>query len=76
MPDPRGAGLHLVFQLSYVNSVGQTDGRSSPYFKTRFYTFIKEPRDKGTKRQRDKGTKGQKIKGQRDNRTKGQRDKE
>ena len=30
LPDPRGAGLHLTFQFSYVRSFGASDLRSSP----------------------------------------------
>ena len=28
LPDPRGPGLHLAFQFSYVRSVGRSLGRS------------------------------------------------
>ena len=47
LPDPRGAGLHLAFQFSYVRSDTQSVGRS---LRSNFgpYTFIKGQRDKGT----------------------------
>ena len=81
LPDPRGAGLHLGFQFSYVRSlvclfvcsfVRLLRSKCGPY------TFIKGQRDKGTKGQRDKWTKGQMdkgTKGQRGKGTKGQTDK-
>ena len=48
LPDPRGAGLHLAFQFSYVRTE---------------LVPTHSLRDKGTKGQRDKGKKGQRDKG-------------
>ena len=42
LPEPRGAGLHLAFQFSYVCSVARLVGRS---LRSNLgpYTFIKVP---------------------------------
>ena len=63
LPDPRGAGLHLAFQFSYL----RTDQAKFVSFDLIFLP-TQSLRDKGTEGQRDKGTKGKM--GQRDKGTK------
>ena len=74
--DPRGAGLHLAFQFSYVGSFACLLVRPSLRSNIGPYTFIKGQRDNtGTKGQyRNKGTtKGQQTdnKGPKEQRDKG-----
>ena len=59
MPDPRGAGLHLAFQFSYVRTDGRRDGRvegDSFFSLDQILVPTHSLGDKRTKGQRDKGT--------------------